>query len=255
VPLIVSRQNELSVDAGLTVQSSDVTTSGAPANHDEWRVADVALTYLNNGWQDGVTSVTVDIAEGLPGLGATHSYAPALPGTEAGALATGRTDFTKYTVQIRRVQGITEKISASLLLSGQYSPVHPVLGELVSFGGQLIGRGYDPGAITGDYGAGGDFEVRYELNPSWFYSDAAQIYAFLDGAEVGNHQIPKVPGLAPGDSTAAEHKIASSGAGLRVTIPGNVIIGVMYAKALLNVPGSDEGKRSSRVMLNTAVRF
>ncbi len=255
VPLLVSRQNELSVDAGLTVQSSDVTTAGAPANHDEWRVADAALTYLNNGWQGGVTSVTVDIAQGLPGMGATHSYAPAAPGTDTGALATGRTDFTKYTVQIRRVQGITEKISAALLLSGQYSPVHPVLGELVSFGGQQIGRGYDPGAITGDYGAGADLEVRYDLNPSWFYSDAAQIYAFLDGADVGNHQIPKVPGVQVGESTGEQHKIASTGAGFRVTVLSRVQVGLMYGKALLDVPGSDEKKRSSRVMLNTAVRF
>jgi hemolysin activation/secretion protein len=122
--------------------------------------------------------------------------------------------------------------------------VHTVLGEQVSFGGQVIGRGYDPGAITGDYGVGGAFELRYDLPPSWFYADAAQLYAFLDGATVRNQ-----------DSTPDEHKIASTGVGLRVTIPGNVIVGVMYARALLGVPGSDEDKRSSRVMLNTAVRF
>lgn len=243
VPLLVSRQNEISVDAGFTIQSSDVTAQGSPANHDEWRVVDAALTYLNNGWQGGITSLTLDLAEGLPGLGATHSYAPS-EGTVPSAIATGRTDFTKYTAQLRRVQGISEKISASLLVSGQYTPVHTVLGEQVSYGGQLIGRGYDPGAITGDYGVGGAFELRYDLNPSWLYADAAQLYTFLDGATVHNQ-----------DSTAEQHKIASTGIGLRVTIPGNVMIGVMYGKALLGVPGSDEDKRSSRVMLNTALRF
>ena len=243
IPLLVSRQNELSVDAGFTVQSSDITAQGAPTNHDEWRVLDAAVTYLNTGWQQGVTSLTLDIAKGLSGLGATHSYPPS-DSTAPSATATGRTDFLKYSAQLRRVQSLSEQLSASLLVSGQYSPVHPVLGEEVSFGGQQIGRGYDPGAITGDYGIGGSFELRYDLNPSWFYADAAQLYSFLDGATVHNQ-----------DSTAAEHKIASTGIGLRVTIPGNVIVGVMYGKALLGVPGSDEDRRSSRVMLNTALRF
>ena len=241
IPLIVSRQNELSVDAGLTIQSSDVVNNAGPPNHDEWRVVDAALTYLNNGWEDGVTSITLDVAEGLPVLGATHSYPLSdIPS----ATATGHTDFIKYTAQLRRIQSISDAFSASLLISGQYAPVHPVLGEQISFGGQLIGRGYDPGAITGDYGVGGSFELRYDMNPSWFYSDAAQLYGFMDGATVRSQ-----------GSTADQHKIASTGVGLRVTVPGNVFIGVMYGKALLGVPGSDEDKRSSRVMLNTGVRF
>ena len=32
-------------------------------------------------------------------------------------------------------------------------------------------------------------------------------------------------------------------------------LGLMYGKALIGVPGNDEEKRSSRVMVNTSIRF
>ncbi len=235
LPLLVTRQNEVTLDGGLTVQSSDVKVAGLTATHDEWRVFDLALTYQNSGWEDGITSVTLDVAQGIPSLGATP---------DSTIERSGDTEFTKVTTQIRRTQAIDGALSASLLISGQYSDVHPVLGEAADFGGQLIGRGYDPAAITGDMGIGGALEVRYDLNPSWFYAEAAQVYGFLDGAQVHDHNGP------------IDHdKIASTGAGLRITLPENVIVGVYYGKALIGVPGSDEGHRSSRVMLNTAVRF
>ena len=246
LPLIVSRAAELSLDGGITIQSSDVQALGEPASHDEWRVVDLALTYRNNVWEDGVTTLTLDIAQGLPSFGATPPPALPLPdGTLPGSQHSGISNFTKFTAQANRIQPIDDKLSASLLVSGQYVNMRPVLGEEVSYGGQQIGRGYDPGAVTGDMGVGSAFELRYDLNPSWFYADAAQFYGFLDGGEIWNHD----------SATPRNHKIASTGAGLRVTIPGNVVVGLMYGKALVAVAGSDEDRRSSRVMINTAVRF
>jgi len=235
LPLIVSREDELSVDTGLTIQSSDVQAHQETATHDEWRVVDVALTYRNNVWADGVTSATIDLAQGLSGLGATP---------DASQDRSGGTGFTKVTGQVTRLQPISGPLTASLLISAQYASIHPVLGEQVSYGGPLIGRGYDPGSITGDMGVGGAFELRYDLNPAWLYAEQAQLYGFLDGATVRNHG-PAID----------QDKIASTGAGIRVTIPGNVVVGLMYGKALIGVPGNDEEKRSSRVMVNTSIRF
>jgi hemolysin activation/secretion protein len=238
LPLLVSRAEELSLDSGLTIQSSDVKALGQTATHDEWRVIDVALTYRNNVWEDGVTSLTLDAAQGLPALGAS--------GPPAEGLHSGASNFSKFTGQATRIQPLADQLSASLLVSGQYVNLRPVLGEEINFGGQQIGRGYDPGALTGDMGVGGAFELRYDLNPTWFYADAAQVYGFFDGGEIWNHNA----GSTPDDS-----KIASTGAGLRVTIPGNVVVGTFFGKALVGVPGSDKDKRSSRVMINTSVRF
>jgi hemolysin activation/secretion protein len=236
-PLIESRAEELSLDGGLTIQSSDVKALGETASHDEWRVFDLALTYRNNVWADGVTTLTLDAAQGLPALGAT--------GTPQEGPHSGVSNFTKFTAQANRIQPIDDKLSASLLVSGQYVNLRPVLGEEVNFGGQQIGRGYDPGALTGDMGVGGAFELRYDLNPSWFYADAAQVFGFFDGGEIWNHN----------GATPTANQLASTGAGFRITIPGNVVLGLFYGKALVAVPGSDEDKRSSRVMFNTSVRF
>lgn len=245
LPLLESRAEELSIDGGVTIQSSDVNAVplATPDNpkgrvgKDFWHVVDLALTYRNSVWEDGVTTLTLDLAQGIPGMGANG---PPSEGTH-----TGVTDFTKATVLANRIQPIDDALSASLLVSGQYISRRPVLGEEINFGGQQIGRGYDPGALTGDMGVGAAFEMRYDLNPSWFYADAAQFYGFLDGGEIWNHA----------GATPANNKIASTGAGLRVTIPGNVVVGLMYGKALVGVAGSDEDRRSSRVMLNTSVRF
>lgn len=236
-PLMVSRAEELSLDGGITIQSSDVKALGETASHDEWRVVDLALTYRNSAWQDGVTTLTLDLAQGLPGLGATDSPSE--------GLHSGMSDFTKVTGQLNRIQTLGDKFSAALLVSGQYVNLRPVLGEEVNFGGQLIGRGYDPGAVTGDMGLGAAFELRYDLPPAWFYADTVQIYGFLDGGEIWNHN----------GATPNANQIASTGAGFRVTVPGNVMVGMFYGNALIAVPGNDEGKRSSRVMLNTSVRF
>jgi hemolysin activation/secretion protein len=238
LPLIVRRAEELSLDAGLTVQSGDVKALGSALTHDEWRVADIAVTYANNVWADGVTNATLDVAQGIPSLGASAS------GTATLSRGGGSTDFTKFTGLVRRVQAISGPLTAALTVNGQYALNTLLTGEEVSFGGQMIGRGYDPGAITGDMGAGAALEMRYDLKASWFYADAAQLFAFADGATVRNH------------SGGIDHdQIASTGGGIRVTIPGNVVLGLMYGHALIGVPGNDEGKRTSRVMFNTAVRF
>jgi hemolysin activation/secretion protein len=238
LPLIVSRAEELSIDGGLTVQSADVHALGSALTHDEWRVADLALTYANNVWGDGVTNASFDVAQGIPSLGASQSGSAGL------SRGGGSTEFTKFTGLLRRTQAIAGPLSAAVTINAQYALDTLLTGEEVSFGGQMIGRGYDPGSITGDIGAGAALEVRYDLDASWFYADAAQLFTFVDGAEVRNHSGP-----------VDKNQIASAGGGLRVTIPGNVILGLMFGHALIGVPGNDQGKQTSRVMLTTAVRF
>jgi len=236
-PLMVTRAEEISLDGGITVQSSDVKALGETASHDEWRVFDLALTYRNSAWENGVTTFTLDLAQGLPGLGAT--------GTPSEGLHSGVSNFTKVTGQLNRIQALGDKLSAALLVSGQYVNLRPVLGEEINFGGQLLGRGYDPGSLTGDMGVGGAFELRYDLPASWVYAESFQLYGFLDGGEIWDHD----------GATPTANQIASTGAGVRVTIPGNVMLGAFFGHALINVPGNDKDKRSSRVMINTSVRF
>lgn len=236
-PLMVTRAEEISLDGGITIQSSDVKALGETASHDEWRVLDLAATYRNTIWLGGTTSLTLDLAEGLPGMGAT--------GTPLEGLHTGSSNFTKVTVQANHAQPLTDKIDASILLSGQYANLRPVLGEEINFGGEIIGRSYDPGSLTGDMGIGAAFELTYSLPPSWFYADSAKFVGYFDTAEIWDHD----------GATPNANQIASAGGGLRLTVMDNVNLELLGGHSLIAVPGSEKGKRATRVLFHTALHF
>ncbi len=238
-PLLLTRQEKLSVDGGITYQSANVGMLDAPYSHDEWRVADVALTYQNAGLLDGVSTAMLDLAQGLPIFGASPSGSLTIsrPG--------GRTDFTKLTSTVSHVRSIDGPLSLSVSGMGQYADSTLLTGEEVSFGGTAIGRGYDPAAITGDLGVGGSVELRYDLDAADFYANSAQLYSFYDVAAVWVHS----------GTLSTPNRIQSAGAGVRTVVVSAVSLGLEFAHALEPVPGSDDGHRSSRVFFNGSVRF
>lgn len=238
MPLIASRAEKLTLDGGFTVQSANVHALGSPFTHDEWRVADIDLAYQNNVWADGLTTASLDLSQGVPSLGASATGSADLsrPG--------GHTDFTKLTGQLRRNQTISGPLSASLILNGQYAFNTLLTGEEISYGGNFIGRGYDPGSITGDVGVGGAAELRYDFEVTDWSFQQLQLYGFFDSGKVWNHS-----GSSP------HNEIASTGAGIRANALTDLTLGLQFAQILVAVPGNDQGKHTSRVMVNTSVRF
>ena len=73
---------------------------------------------------------------------------------------------------------------------GQYAFDPLIEGEQITFGGAQIGRGYDPGAVTGDRGIGGSAELRYSGHLPEYWVQALQPYIFFDAAEVWNMNLP-----------------------------------------------------------------
>lgn len=238
LPLLASRAEKLTIDGGFTVEAADVRALGSPLTHDEWRVADIDLAYQNTVWWNGVTNASLDLSQGVPSLGATASNSATLsrPG--------GHTDFTKLSGQIRRTQSLSRDVSLAVTINGQYALDTLLTGEEISYGGSFIGRGYDPGSITGDIGVGAATEVQYTLDGSSLGLDQAQLFGFFDNGKVWNHT-----GASPHD------QISSTGAGIRATALTDLTLGLEFAQVLIGVPGNAEGKHSARVMFNTAVRF
>ena len=240
-PLIRTRAQSLTLEGGITYQDAQVH-SGTPAaqiSHDHWRVADAALTYTQTGFWNGNTSATLDVAQGLPFAGATENGSPSL--SRPGA----HTDFTKVTGTVKRIQVIWGPVNFAVTAQGQYAFAPLVAGEQISFGGNQIGRGYDPSAISGDHGAGGSFELRYDTRVDQFFVQTLEPYIFYDTAKVWNR-------LGGNGSRVALH---SAGAGVRVGLEHNISVGVEYARTLTAVPGSDNGSLKSKVLFNGAVRF
>ncbi len=240
-PLIRTRAQSLTIEGGITYQNAEVLsgTPQATISHDHWRVADAALTYTQAGFWDGNTQVTVDVAQGLPVFGATENGSPSL--SRPGA----HTDFTKVTGTLKRIQTIWGPINAALTAQGQYAFEPLVAGEQISFGGNQIGRGYDPSAITGDHGVGGSFELRYDTRIDQWFVQTAEPYIFFDTAKIWNR-------LGGNGSGFALHSV---GAGVRVALEHNISLGLEYARTLTAVPGSDSGAIKDKVLFNGAIRF
>jgi hemolysin activation/secretion protein len=133
----------------------------------------------------------------------------------------------------------------ALSAQGQYG-FNPLLtGEQFAFGGAQIGRGYDPGALTGDRGLGGSIELRYDRRFTMSPVQALQPYVFYDAARVWNVQ----------NAAPARPSINSAGGGIRFWLAYSVFGDIEVARTLEAVPGSDGGRRATKLLLDLAIRF
>ena len=239
-PLLRSRAETLILDGGFTAQDARVDVAG-PASHDQWRVVDLGGSYQRGGLLgNGVWTTTFDVAQGLPILGATANGAPTL------SRLGGHTDFTKLSGTTRVILPLFGSFSTALNVQGQVAFDRLITGEQIAFGGTQIGRGYDPGAITGDHGVGGSAELRYDMRFADSFVQGLQPYAYADAAETWymKHSL-----------SLPNQNIVSVGGGVRFWLPYNVAGAIEGAHTMHAVPGSDAGKESTKLLLDLAVRF
>jgi hemolysin activation/secretion protein len=238
-PLERTRAESIVLEAGLTVQSARVNILGAPLSHDNWRVADFGFSYARGNFLGGSWTANADIAQGLPILGATDNGSPDL------SRAGGRLDFTKLSGGMRFSRPLSDSFGVVLTAQGQYAFDPLLIGEQFAFGGSQSGRGYDPGALTGDHGVGGTVELHYDPQLKISGLQALQPYVFFDAAQVWNIQNVGTPGQG----------ISSAGGGIRAWLDDNIFGDVEVAQTLEAVPGSDGGKRATKLLVNLAVGF
>ncbi|MGD0142557.1 MAG: ShlB/FhaC/HecB family hemolysin secretion/activation protein [Rhizomicrobium sp.] len=242
-PLIRTREDTVTLDGGFTVQDAKVDILGVGISHDQWRVLDVSVSYASNDFLAGVFTSAFDVAQGLPILGASPDHSPELS-------LDGRSDFTKATALLHYTNTLAAPFSFAIAGTGQYSFEPLITGEQILFGGTQIGRGYDPGAITGDSGAGGSFEVRYDTRLTDLWIQNLQPYAFFDSAKVWNMARPPAAGIPLGN-----YAIASTGGGLRFWFPYNIYLDLEGARTLRAVPGSDGDKEATKFLVDVAITF
>ena len=243
-PVIRSRDQTLMFDLGFTVQNARVNVLASGLSHDQWRVLDLSVSYSRSGLFGGSFAATFDIAQGLGVFGATPNHSPLL------SRSGGYTDFTKVVGSVRFERPIVTGLSVVLTGQAQYAFVPLITGEQVTFGGQQIGRGYDPGGITGDNGIGASAEVRYDPHLMFSVVQALQPYAYVDNAQSWYIQ----RGLAL-DPSLLNQSINSVGTGMRVWLPNNLIMSLEVSQTLRAVPGSDGGKQATKLYLDAGIRF
>jgi len=238
-PLMRTRAASLIIDAGFTVQDAKIKLLGVEFSHDEWRVLDIGASFTSNNVLGGNLVLAADVAKGLDVFGATDDDSPLL--SRSGAT----TSFTKVTGSMRYTHQLAGPLSIALAAQGQYSFDPLIAGEQITFGGNQIGRGYEPGAVTGDHGLGGSAELRYSARlPQWSI-EAVQPYVFFDAAQIWNIDVPD----------DLDFSISSTGGGIRFWFPYDIAAAVEIARTLEAVPGSDNGHKTTKVLFNGAVRF
>jgi hemolysin activation/secretion protein len=238
-PIQRSRAATLLLEGGLTIQDARVRMLDEPFSHDQWRVVDIGVSYLQNGFLGGAWATTIDVAQGLPILGATEDDSPNL--SRLGAT----TAFTKIVGAFRHTRTLVGSLSVTAALQGQYAFSRLIAGEQIAFGGLQAGRGYEPGAITGDHGLGGVLEFRYTEQFAEGFVTSLQPYVFLDAAETWSRE----------EDDSVDQSMTSTGIGMRLSTRYGMSMGVELARTLVAVAGSDGGKQATKVLFDMAVRY
>ena len=248
-PVIRTRAESLILDGGFTVQDARVGILGAKFSHDQWRVLDIGGSYQRANVLGGIWTSTFDVAQGLPILGASPNRIAGLPNPNLSRLG-ALTDFTKITGYTRLAVPLIDAFSVVLTAQGQYSFAPLITGEQIAFGGNQIGRGYDPGGITGDSGLGGSVEFHYDFHFPNSIIHALEPYVFTEGAKTWF--IQRGPAIS---ASLKDQTIASAGGGIRVSLPYNFSAATEVARTFNPVLGSDAGKRATKLLVNLALRF
>ena len=220
-PLVRSRALSSDVSAKLEFidQKNDLGFFTGPGSEpltlfrDELRV--LAAKLLNR-WQplslDGLAvSTELELRKGIDGLGASDSGDPLL------SRANARPDFVaaRFGASARFVAATSGPLVPWVLanLSGQWSPHGLPAYEEYQIGNYTVGRGYDPGAASGDRGIGLQLEAGVDLSvrglPTALGGGASLgLFGFYDTAKIWND-----------DPLSYDSRIASLGGGVRIRFP------------------------------------
>jgi len=236
MPLIRSRTENLRVVAQFEARDVDTDMADTAFTRDRLRIVRAGLSCdLSDSW-NGVTAVRAMVHQGIAGLGASAN------GSELASRPDGRSDFTKFTFDLTRVQQLTERASLLGSFTSQYSGNPLLASEEISLGGASFGRAFDDGEIPADNGVAASLELRYV--PAGLPGNV-QIYGFVDGGRVWT---------ADGDDVKPNTWLASFGGGVRANLSRALFATLEVAKPIDPV-ASTQGDKDARVFVSLQAQF
>lgn len=253
------RSQAVSVEgkAGLDLLNQRVEFNAAPLSRDRLRVA---YAKLDADWLDlkgrgpGGTSawriaLGVEVRQGLSILGASPDCldTPALC-TAAGAVPPSLVNGSP-TATVVRLTGLGEaRLSRRLSLvvqpRAQYASGNLFGFERFALGNFTVGRGYEPGALTGDDGLAVTAELRHDaiiVNSDWKL--AAQPYVFVDAGWAWTRNL----GAAANNPAS----LVSAGGGTRLVLSDRARLDIGGAVALKGVGPVNAGDVRLLITLTT----
>lgn len=235
-PLIRSRRENLALEAGWTIQRSRIDLLGSQFSSDEWRTADLRLSYSDAGFLAGGTVMSVGVVKGFNIFGATDRRS-----TSSSRLGADP-NFTKFVGDVQRLQPLGGGYLLVVSAGGQYSPRTLFAGEEFSLGGARFGRGYNPSDLSGSNGIGISAELRatYEIGLS--YLESLGPYLFFDWGRVWA-------------SATADTFLKSAGGGVKFDFGSGKTLGLELAQPLRNLPVVGAQDPSLRFYVDLGLAF
>jgi hemolysin activation/secretion protein len=243
---------------GLDLVNQRVSFSGAPLSQDRVRVAYLrldaeALDLKGVGPRGSVGwrfSGALEARKGLDILGASidctrNLTVCAAPGFTPPSLPDGKPTATVFrasaNLDLRPIHKITLGIAPRAQTSS--SPVFAF--EQFSVGNYTVGRGFDPGAVVGDKGAGLQAEIRldpFRLSPKSIFD--LQPYVFTDNAWVWDK----------GSALRNPQRVSSLGGGVRSIIGGRARLDMSVALPRTVLAGETK-RRSARFLVSISTNL
>lgn len=188
-------------------------------------------TFLGGGFN----TLSVELAHGMNIFGASDK------GDANLSRAEGNPEFTKLEGEYQRLQHITQHLNLLMAVKGQLANDAMLSSEEFGIGGASYGRGYNSSEILGDSGVAGKLELQLTNPVEINHVRTWQLYTFFDGGRVWNRDA----------TTSADDMIdlASTGAGVRVTLPSETKMGA-YVALPLNRDVQTQGNQDPRFYFN-----
>ena len=260
-PLLLRQARSLDLQGGLDLIDQRIAFSGLPFTKDKLRVLTLALDHREAdpdsvAGEDGfsisepryASRARVEVRQGLSALGASDDCGPTLLACAApGVVPISRLNADPQGFLVRGDAEVSFRPNRGVTVTArprfQYSDDRLLPYEQFSGGNYTVGRGYDPGAATGDRGFGAQAEVAIgSLEPRSISGSAVQGFVFYD---TFNAWFADAPGV---------NNLNSLGGGARVNFKRRA-----YAELLAAVPleAAPLATRTSniRILLNVAVRL
>jgi hemolysin activation/secretion protein len=160
--------------------------------------------------------------------------------------------FSKWNVELRRLQRITDQYNLLMVYSGQLATKNLTAAEKMSLGGPNGVRAFPVGEAPGDTGQLFSGELRYIVPGVEMFGGNLTATAYYDYGQVQALEDPP-----PAVPTAGNKRTLSSyGLGLALGREGNFLMRVNLAKPLKGTPAtSDTKERDPRAWFQALKRF
>ncbi len=238
-PLVRSRLQNLRLVGQFEARNVDTDMVGTAYTRDRLRIARVGLSFDRADRWDGITAGRVMLHQGLDVLGASKR------GNAQASRAKGRSEFTKLTAELTRLQQLGARTSLLATMAAQWTPDALLASEEMALGGASFGRAYNDGEISADRGIAGSVELRYSPAQT-LLPHGMQLYGFLDGGRVSAAS----EGMSPG----TRRSLASFGLGARANLLPRVLASIEIAKPV-SAQVATEGNKHPRVFASLTAQF